>query len=68
MGNDFISQYFNHYPFLTYIYITYTIFTEIIIISNCYAVTATQLTTFVPLYCFNNNIKLKMAAIAAETC
>jgi len=28
---------------------------------NCYRVTATQLTTFVPLYCCNN-ITLKMVA------
>ena len=32
---------------------------------NCYAVTATQLTTYVPLY--SCNITLKMAAVAAET-
>jgi len=30
--------------------------------------TATQLTTFVPLYSCNNNVTLKMAAVAAETC
>jgi len=30
-------------------------------------VTATQLTTFVPLYCCNNNSTLKMVAIMAET-
>jgi len=36
---------------------------------NCYGVTSTQLTTFVRLYCFNNNnITLKMVAFAAETC
>ena len=34
---------------------------------NCYGVTATQLTTFVPSYCCDNNITLKTAAIAAET-
>ena len=38
------------------------------IIFNCYGVTATQLTTFVPMYFYNNNIILKMAAVAAETC
>jgi len=40
---------------------------EIIILVNCYGVTATQLTTFVPLYSCNN-ITLKMATVAAETC
>jgi hypothetical protein len=35
---------------------------------NYYRMTATQLTTFVPLYSCNNNITLKMAAVAAETC
>jgi len=39
-----------------------------IIIFNCFGVTATQVTTLVPFYSFNNNIILKMAAIAAETC
>jgi hypothetical protein len=53
--------------FLTYIYVTYIILTKIIIISNCYAVTATQLTLFVLLFSFNN-ITLKIAEIAAETC
>jgi hypothetical protein len=33
-----------------------------------YGVTATQLTTFVHLYCCNNNFTLKMAAIEIETC
>jgi hypothetical protein len=66
--NDFKSQDFNHYPFLTYICITYIIINETIIIFNCYGVTATQLTTFVPLYSFNNYINLKMATLAAETC
>jgi hypothetical protein len=59
---------FNHYPFLFYIYITYTTVTEIITILNYYVVTVTKITTFVHLYCCNNNITLKMAAIAAETC
>jgi len=31
-------------------------------------VTASQLTTFVLLYSCENNITLKMAAVAAETC
>jgi hypothetical protein len=65
--NDFQSQDFNHFPFLTYIYITYIILTEIVIIFNCYEVTVTQLTIFVPLYSYNN-ITLKMAALAAEAC
>jgi hypothetical protein len=30
-------------------------------------VTVTQLTTFVPLYSFINNITLKMATVAAKT-
>ena len=64
--NNFNSQDFNFYSFLTYIYITYIILTEIIIIFNCYGVTAIQL-TFVSLS-FCNNITLKMALIAAETC
>ena len=34
---------------------------------NCYGMTATQLTKFVPLYSYNN-ITFKMAAMAAETC
>jgi len=66
--NNFDSQDFNHYPFLTQIYITYIILTEIIIIIifNSNGVTAAQLTTFVPLYCCNN-ITMKMTATAAET-
>jgi hypothetical protein len=64
---DFQSQDFKHFPFLTYIYVTYIILTEIIIIFNCYEVTATQLTTFIPLYSYNN-ITLKMAALAAAAC
>ena len=68
MGNDFISQYFNHYPFLTYIYITYIILTEITVICNCYTVTATQLNTFVSLYSCNNIIIPRAGGIAAETC
>jgi DNA polymerase sigma len=51
---------------LYYIYITCTSITEIIIIVNRYEMTATQLTTFVPL-CSCNNITLNLAAIAAET-
>jgi hypothetical protein len=66
--NNFNSQDFNHYPFLTNIYITYTILTVIIIILNCYGMMLTQLTRFVPLYSCDNNITLKMAAVAAETC
>jgi hypothetical protein len=65
---NFDSQDFNHYPFLTYINITYIILTVIIIIFNCYGVTATQLTTFVSFYSCDNNITLKMDAVAAETC
>jgi hypothetical protein len=65
--NNFNYQCFNHYPFLTYIYIIYVIFTVIITIFNFNDVTATQLTTFVPL-CSCNNITLKMAEEAAETC
>lgn len=33
---------------------------------SCYGVWATQLTIFVSLYSFNNNITKKMAAIPAE--
>jgi hypothetical protein len=33
--NNFISQDFKHYPFLTYTYIIYIIVTEIIINFNC---------------------------------
>jgi hypothetical protein len=65
--HNFNSQDFNHYPFLTYIYITYIILTEIIIIFNCCGVMTTQLTTFVTLYSFNNNITLKIAALASQT-
>jgi len=50
--NHFNSQDFNNYP-LTFIFIPYIILTEIIIIFNCYGVTVTQLTTFVPLYSCN---------------
>jgi hypothetical protein len=64
---NFNCQDFNHYPFSTYIYITCTILTEIIIIFNCYGVMVIELTTFVPLYCCNNSITLKMAITAAET-
>ena len=56
------------HPLLTYIYITYVISTEIIILFNCYWLTATQLTTFAHLYSCNNNITLKMATLDAETC
>jgi hypothetical protein len=58
---------FNHYPFLTYIYITNIILTEITVIFNCYRVPVTQLTTFVCLY-FCNNITPRAARIAAKTC
>jgi hypothetical protein len=34
----------------------------------CCEVKVTQLITFVPLYSCNNNITLKKAAIATETC
>jgi len=61
--NDINSQGFNHRPLLALV-ITYIILTEIIL--SFYGVTATQLTTFVPLC--SRNITLKMAAIAAETC
>ena len=37
-------------------------------IFNYYEVMVTQLTTWVPLYSMHNNITLKMAVIAAETC
>jgi hypothetical protein len=43
------------------------ILTEIIIIFNCYRVTVTHLTTYSLLYSCNN-ITLKMAATAVETC
>jgi len=42
--------------------------TEIIVIFISDGVTATQLTTFVLLYSYNNDITLKMATIATETC
>jgi cell division protein YceG involved in septum cleavage len=42
----------------------YIILTEIIIIFNCYGVTATQLTKIVPFYSCNNNTTLKMTATA----
>ena len=42
--------------------------TEVIIIFNCYGVTETQLTTFVPFNSYNNNFTLKVAAIAAKKC
>jgi hypothetical protein len=45
-----------------------TILTEITIIYNCYGVTPTQLTTFIPFHCYDNNITLKMAVVAAERC
>jgi len=61
MGNDF-----NHYPFVTYIYNTHLILTEIIIIFKNYGMT-TQLNEFLPLYSCNN-ITLMMAGIAAEAC
>jgi len=44
------------------------ILTEITTIFHCYAVMATQLNTFVRLYCCDNNITLKMAARATVTC
>jgi len=45
---------------------TCVILTEITITFNCYGVTATQLTTLVPLYCCDN-VALNMTVIAAET-
>jgi hypothetical protein len=39
---DFISQYFNHYPFFKYIYITYTFSTKIVIICSCEGVAVAQ--------------------------
>jgi hypothetical protein len=54
--------------FLNYIYIFCTNLTEIIITFHSYAVTATQLTTFIHLCSCNSNTTIKMAAIAAETC
>ena len=65
--NNFNSKDLNRYQFVTYICITYVILTEIITIFNCYGMKATHLTTFVPLYSCNNII-LKMAALAVETC
>jgi len=50
--NNFNSQDFNHY-LLTYIFISYIILTEMIVIFNCYGVMVTQLTTFVHLYSCN---------------
>jgi hypothetical protein len=45
--NNFNSQDFNQYPFLTYIYITCIILIENRVIFKCYGMTATKLTTFV---------------------
>ena len=64
--NNFNSQEFNHYPFLTCIYITYVILTDILIFFNCYGVTTTQLIIFVPWYSCNN-VTLNMAATVSET-
>jgi hypothetical protein len=65
-------MYFIHYILTNMlrpcIYITSIILTEIVIVFNCYGVTATLLATFVPLYFYNNNITLKIVALAAETC
>ena len=47
-------------PILAYIYITYVILPEIIIIFNCYVMTAIQPTAFAHLYSCNNNVTLKM--------
>jgi hypothetical protein len=49
--NGFKSQYFDHCPFLKYIYIPYIFSTEVIIIFNCDVVAATQhnICTFVVL-------------------
>jgi hypothetical protein len=68
--NNFNSQDFNHDPFLTYIYISHIILTEIIIFLNFYGVMI-QLTTLVdspPLYCCNKNSTRKLATIVAKTC
>jgi len=51
---------------LTYIYITDTVLTNIIIIFS-YGV-MTQLITFVPSYTCNNTITMKVAAVVSETC
>ena len=63
---NFKPQDYNYYPFSSYIDITYIILSNIIKIYNCYGTTS-QLTTFVPLHSCNN-VALKMATIAAETC
>jgi hypothetical protein len=56
---------FNHYPFFTYIYITYIIFNlNYNNFSISYGVKTTQLTAFVALY--SCDITLKMAAIGME--
>jgi hypothetical protein len=64
-------MYFIHYILTNMlrpcIYVTFIILTEIVIILNCYGMTATLLTTFVLLYFCNNNITLKIVAVAAET-
>jgi len=62
---------FNYYDLIVIIIIIvncYDKYNFVTIICSCYGVTATQLTTCVPLYSCNNNITLHMAAIAAETC
>jgi hypothetical protein len=58
-----VAQRLNHYatPGPT----IYIMLTEITIILNCYGVTATQVTTSVPLYSCNNNTTPKMDATAA---
>ena len=65
--NNFNYQDFNHHLLLTHISITHIILTEIMTIFSCYAVTATKLTTLVRLYSCDN-IFLRMAVTAAETC
>ena len=48
--------------------VTHIILTEIIIISNCYGISVTQLTPSASLCSCNNNITLTMVAIPVETC
>jgi len=44
--NNCNSQYFNHYPFLNYVYVTYMILTGIKIIVNYYGLRTAQPNTF----------------------
>jgi hypothetical protein len=63
--NIFSPKCFDRY--CNHICITYIILTKIIITFNWYRVTATQLTTCVPLYSCNNNITMNMAAAGLNT-